>query len=162
MTEFYQDSLVILQPMKGIVRLMNENYQVMVHTNSLSLNEFPQSHSQVTTKCVGADVHSGRLSSTIYQTLVPWISHCGNLCSYAGFWGGFVVLVGFRYRVPRGLGTVSLCGLLCLGTVSLGGCSMLQKKPLDPSHQLRSEASGSTPAGWDDRARQIESNLGVR
>ena len=148
--------------MKGIVRLMNENGQTKVQAYDHSRNEFPRSHSQVARKCVGADVHSGRLWSKIYRTLVPWISHCVNFCPCTGFGGRFVALVSFRYRVPRGLGTVSLCGLLCLGTVSLGGCSMLQKKPLDPSHQLRSEALGSTPAGWDDRARQIESNLGVR
>lgn len=141
---------------------MNENCQTMVQVDDLSLNEVPRSHSQIAGKFVGANVYLGRLWSLLYQTRVLGISHRGILCLFAIFWGVFATLGGLRYRVPRGLGTVSLCGLLCLGAVSLGGCSMLQKKPLDPSHQLRSEASGSTPAGWDDRARQIESNLGVR
>lgn len=162
MTEFNQDLLAILQPVKGIVRHMNENCQKMVQANDLSLNELLRSLSQVHGKCVGDNVHSGILWSRICRTLVLGISRNGISYLLASFGGGGASLGVLRYRVPSRLGTVSLCVLLCLGTVSLGGCSMLQKKPLDPSHQLRSEASGSTPAGWDDRARQIESNLGVR
>lgn len=162
MTEFYQDLLGILQPVKGIVRHMNESFQTKVRIYDLSLNELPCRHSQVTGKRGGASVRSGRLWSASYQTLVLWISDCLIWCSNIAIWGVFMTLGGWRYRVPRGLATVSLCGLLCLGTMFLGGCSLLQKKPLGPSHQLRSEASGSMPAGWDDRARQIESNLGVR
>lgn len=53
-------------------------------------------------------------------------------------------------------------GLLAV-VLGLGaGCSFWKSTPVEPSHQLRNEASGSRPAGWDDRSRQIESNLGVR
>jgi len=53
-------------------------------------------------------------------------------------------------------------GLLAVVLGLSAGCSFWKSAPVEPSHQLRSEASGSRPAGWDDRSRQIESNLGVR
>lgn len=66
-----------------------------------------------------------------------------------------------RSIVNRYLGQFFL-GTACLSILLMGGCASLRKKPIDPSHQLRTEASGSMPGGLDDRARQIESNLGVR
>lgn len=42
------------------------------------------------------------------------------------------------------------------------GCTWLRREPLAPSNHMRSETTDSIPTGMDDRARQIESNLGVR
>jgi hypothetical protein len=42
------------------------------------------------------------------------------------------------------------------------GCRWWQGDAPEPSHQLRSSFGGTPPSGLDSRARQIESNLGVR
>ncbi len=44
----------------------------------------------------------------------------------------------------------------------LPGCSFLQPEGPPPTSGLRPEKSGMVPTGFDDRARQVESNLGVR
>lgn len=51
------------------------------------------------------------------------------------------------------------CLLVC---ASAGGCYLFRRDESQPSNNFRKETSGMSATGVDDRARQIESNLGVR
>lgn len=51
------------------------------------------------------------------------------------------------------------CSLVC---TMAGGCYLLKRDDAKPSNNYRRETSGMSATGVDDRARQIESNLGVR
>jgi hypothetical protein len=42
------------------------------------------------------------------------------------------------------------------------GCSWLKPKTVEPTNNFRSDTGGTSGTGFDDRARQIESNLGLR
>ena len=57
------------------------------------------------------------------------------------------------------LSLLALWGLAILGSP---GCSFFSPKVTEPTNNLRSETSGMSSTGVDRRARQIESNLGVR
>ena len=55
-----------------------------------------------------------------------------------------------------------LLATVLLVLLTLSGCASLRPEPLPPSNQMRTTTSDSIPTGMDNRARQIESNLGVR
>ncbi len=63
---------------------------------------------------------------------------------------------GIRYSKSFVIGLMLVLGLLA------SGCQWFRRDQTTPTHQLRSGTSGLSPSGFDDRARQIESNLGVR
>lgn len=58
--------------------------------------------------------------------------------------------------------TVANWVVLAFICVCFSGCSFFKPKEIKPTNSFRSEASGLKGTGWDSRARQIESNLGVR
>lgn len=71
------------------------------------------------------------------------------------------------YRAPAGRSGTPTSLRLLLATAlfalpALSGCAGLRREPPAPSHNMRSTTTESIPTGMDDRARQIESNLGVR
>lgn len=68
--------------------------------------------------------------------------------------------IGFRIAALSRRSAVRLC--LLLAVPPLVGCGMLRREPLPPSNSMRSTTSDALPTGMDNRARQIESNLGVR
>lgn len=62
----------------------------------------------------------------------------------------------------RGVHLWLLCTISLLAVPSLVGCASLRREPLPPSHNMRTTTSDSLPTGFDNRSRQIESNLGIR
>jgi hypothetical protein len=71
---------------------------------------------------------------------------------------------GLRREVHRHRPLLSYWLLVCMLAVwsCSAGCRWWKSDAPEPSHQLRSSFGGTPPSGLDSRARQIESNLGVR
>ena len=58
--------------------------------------------------------------------------------------------------------SLPLLALFSLAVLGSTECSFFSPKATEPTNNLRSETSGMSSTGVDRRARQIESNLGVR